>query len=1479
MRKRKKTILLVEDEVLIAMGEQMTLETNGYRVVLASSGEDAIKAVETTPGIDLILMDIDLGEGIDGTEAAAIILQDRDLPVVFLSSHTEPEIVEKTEKITSYGYIVKGCKDTILLASIKMALRLYAANMKVAESDNRLKSMLEVVPDMVSIHDPEMNILYSNWRGFADIPETKRLTNTKCYKTYRNLDEICPDCLAKNVLETGQPIKKDTEIPEGLWVDVRAIPILDANNQVTMFIEWVRDITEAKQNEIALIEKDEKLESILDNLTDVVWSLSYPDLKLTFISPASNRIFGYEPLMFTQNPMLRTELTLPDDRQVLEQVILDLEEKGVSRREYRIVRPDGEIRYVVDRCRLVYGENKTPIRIDGITTDITERKQAEQDLVHQKDLLESIINGTQDILAIQNPDLSIARYNEAGYQLLGKTHDEIVGKKCYELIGRKRECKTCATRQALLTKKIETVEHPIPELNIYLNCRANPVLNRDGNVVQVVQQLRDITERKQAEEALRESEEKHRRLFETMTQGAVYHEADGTISSANPAAERILGRTLDQMRDKTSMDPRWRMIKEDGTAVPGTDHPAMIALLTGKTVGPVIRGVFHPDKNDHVWLSITAVPLFQPGGTQPFQVYAAFDDITERERAEGRLKERERFLTSILETTQDGFWGIDSRKSIIEVNEAYCRMSGYSRDELLMLKINDVDATENHEETDARLLRIMKNGSETFETKHRCKDGSLLDIEVSGSWLDMNGGIFVCFSRDISGRKRATEALLDSEQRLVTAQRLAKTGDFTWNVQTGMVHWSDTFYELMQYDPLETIDYTRVNREMHHPEDLERVTNWLNDAILSGTGVLPPNEYRLIRRDGKTIFVRTIGLIKPNTDGQLEVFAAIQDITEQKQAEATLRENERWFQDFLQNVPDIVYRFSNKQGGVFWSNRTCDALGYDPDELKKDPHLWNRSIHPDDQTAVEKAIQDYEKGGRYNIDYRIKTKDGRWIWLNDCFISKTVLGDEIIIEGYATDITRRKEAEESLKNERHRLANIIEGTNTGTWEWHIQTGETTFNERWAEIIGYTLDEISPVFIDTWTRFTHPDDLKTSNERLEKIFSRESDYYECEARMRHKNGDWIWVLDRGKVVNWTDDGKPLLMAGTHQDITERKRAEEELQQMSQILENADSIAVLKDPSLRYLAVNQAYLRLSGWKSAADVVGKTDRELFKDIATEEQIAAYMENDRTALKLPAGQVITIEEFLPAEDGSQRTFLTKKFPVYDQKTGTVLSVATLTAEITDRKQAEETIQRQLQEKEILLRETHHRIKNNVSAIASLLRLQSKSAKNPEAAAILKETIGRVHSMAELYDKMLLSSDYRNVPAAQYLGDLADSAVALFDDQKRVTVKKQLDDVLIDAKKLFLLGIVTNELLTNVMKYAFVGREAGTIEIAFTKTGAKATLTIEDDGVGLPGGLDVESSERFGLMLVRMLAQQLEGTFSIESHQGTRSVLEFAVH
>ena len=197
------------------------------------------------------------------------------------------------------------------------------------------------------------------------------------------------------------------------------------------------------------------------------------------------------------------------------------------------------------------------------------------------------------------------------------------------------------------------------------------------------------------------------------------------------------------------------------------------------------------------------------------------------------------------------------------------------------------------------------------------------------------------------------------------------------------------------------------------------------------------------------------------------------------------------------------------------------------------------------------------------------------------------------------EMKQRQDAERSLALHMERLNHIIQGTNVGSWEWNVQTGETVFNQRWAEIIGYTLEELQPISIDTWMKYAHPDDLEKSGELLEQHFNGEAEFYDTEARMKHKDGHWVWVHDRGKVYSWTKDGKPEWMAGTHQEITERKQAEEKIQHLA----NHDALTNL--PTLRLakdrinMAVTMAkresklaavlFVDLDGFKAVNDTFG--------------------------------------------------------------------------------------------------------------------------------------------------------------------------------------------------------------------------------------------------------------------------------------------------
>jgi PAS domain S-box-containing protein len=236
-----------------------------------------------------------------------------------------------------------------------------------------------------------------------------------------------------------------------------------------------------------------------------------------------------------------------------------------------------------------------------------------------------------------------------------------------------------------------------------------------------------------------------------------------------------------------------------------------------------------------------------------------------------------------------------------------------------------------------------------------------------------------------------------------------------------------------------------------------------------------------------------------------------------------------------------------------------EAVGHTPLELL----VSGQSDPAAHQTLDEAAAA--EKSCRVEVINR--AKDGRTHWVElEVQPRHDARGQLTGFMQIGLDISEKKSASlrltdalQALTRERERIGHILEGTNVGTWEWNVQTGEVHCNERWASMIGYTLQELSPLSLQTWRAHSHQHDFKRSTQRVRQHFLGQLDYYECEMRMRHRNGHWVWVLERGRVSSWTADGRPATMAGTQMDISTRKQAEEQLRASKAFLERAEQIA--------------------------------------------------------------------------------------------------------------------------------------------------------------------------------------------------------------------------------------------------------------------------------------------------------------------------------
>ncbi len=298
-----------------------------------------------------------------------------------------------------------------------------------------------------------------------------------------------------------------------------------------------------------------------------------------------------------------------------------------------------------------------------------------------------------------------------------------------------------------------------------------------------------------------------------------------------------------------------------------------------------------------------------------------------------------------------------------------------------------------------------------------------------------------------------------------------------------------------------------------------------------------------------------------------------------------------------------------ESGETYWSDEV-----YTIHEVEKTfDHNKENGIefyHNDDRPvlieALNKCIYMLEP---FSVTCRFITARGNLKWVRATGRAKESNGKASIILGTFQDVTEEMDREERLKVERLRALSVISGTRAGTWEWNIQTGETIFNERWAEIVGYTLSELQPVSIQTWIKLAHPDDLAESDRKLKDCFEGKTEYYEHEARMRKKDGSWVWVLDRGKVFSHTKDGKPLMMYGTHQEITERKQAEEQLRISEQTFRGSFEYAAI---GIALIGENGEWLKVN--KKVCEIVGYSEQELrrltFQEITHPEDLNTDLE-----------------------------------------------------------------------------------------------------------------------------------------------------------------------------------------------------------------------------------------------------------------------------
>ncbi|MCD6387995.1 MAG: PAS domain-containing protein [Desulfobulbaceae bacterium] len=390
-----------------------------------------------------------------------------------------------------------------------------------------------------------------------------------------------------------------------------------------------------------------------------------------------------------------------------------------------------------------------------------------------------------------------------------------------------------------------------------------------------------------------------------------------------------------------------------------------------------------------------------------------------------------------------------------------------------------------------------------------------------------------------------TKQLKKQRQQLLEAQKIANIGHWEYDIGTNHLSWSDQIYRIFGLRPQQFAATPEAFLERVHPEDRDFVNTSYTDSVKNRQPYDIQN--RIITKDGAEKWVRSICTTEYDQAGKpLRSLGIIHDITAQHNA-LTLLQRER---DMFMNGPVVTFTWKNSKN---WpveqiSANVLDLLGYSAKDFHDGSVKYAELIHPDDLQRVidEVANNSVPENDRFiHEPYRLINRNGKSVWVLDCTtLVRDSQGKISHYQGYLVDISQTILMKKEILEAKNRLEFVIDGAKLGTWDWNVVSGDVIFNERWAEIIGYSLEEIEPN-LSTWEKIVHPDEAEEIMRILNDHLQGRTSVYKSEHRLRHKSGKWIWVLDVGKVFERDAEGNPLRALGIHLDITENKEAAQAL----------------------------------------------------------------------------------------------------------------------------------------------------------------------------------------------------------------------------------------------------------------------------------------------------------------------------------------------
>jgi len=1291
------SVLVIDDEEIVGNTLSAMLKAEGFDAVIARSGEEGVELLRARH-FEMAIADL-LMPGMNGIQTIAALKEaDPDVEVIILTGHATLK--------SSIAALRQGAGDFLLkplgMEQLRPALMraLDKRRGEAARVEARAHAVIDTAREAIVLFDREGVVRDFNpmaeqifgWsheqavgRNLADIAVPPRLHEVfrKHLETaYREGKDPTKGCL--EVLALRQ---NGEEFPLEISTTVIQTP------QGKLLSTFARDITERHQAQKAAQESEAKLQAILDGVETGIFLIDPVTHRIVDANPLALRLVG-APREHVVGALCH-KFVCPADQGHCP--VTDLGQV-VDNSERVLLSATGARRPIIKTVRSIVIAGR-PLLLESFV-DISTRKLAESALRESEDRYRDLVENSFVLIGTHDAKGRVLNVNRAAARLLEATNaEELVGRPLTNYVPPNLLPQFDEYLQTVLQKghaeglmvlatpsgKVKIVEYQ------------NTLRRQDTNEPIVRWMSQDVTERIQAEKA----QAFLASLVESSQDTIIGKTPEGIIASWNHGAEELYGYRAEEVVGKSI------------SILAPPDHAGeWVALLEKiRREERISRCETVRVRKDGrlVDVSLTISPI-RDGTGKISGIVTTARDITERKRAERALKERTAYLNTLIEISPLGIVVLDTEERIQMSNPAFEKLFRYSHQEMQGAPLNELIVPGGLVPEAESLARQCLSGTSVHATtRRRRQDGTLVDVEVYGVPLVMDGeprGLMALY-QDITDRKRAEVTMAERHRlaTLVAEVGVALTGAETLrqglqscaeilvrNIDAAFARvWTANDEEKVLELEASAAMYTHIDggharvpigkfkigriAESGEPHLTNTVQedSWVGDPVWA-------------RREGMVGFAgyplkveeRVLGVVaafarQPLREATLQAFASVADnlaqFIKRKRAEAALRESEKRYCSLFENNLAGVLQ-TTLDGRILDCNLALAKMaGFDSPQEVLAHRVLDFYYSTEDRDLFRGRLK--AQGHLTNLEMRLRHKNGSPLWLiANLSLTSQAAGGSQIIEGTLVDITERKQAEQALAQERDLLRALMDNLPDYIYFKDPQSRILRTNMAHAQALG--LSDPAQAAGKTDFDFFPLEDAKNYYEDEKKVFQTGQPLTGRVESVRQADGQLHWCSTT-KVPIRDHQGRVTGLVGITRDITERKRAEDELYQSRQMLQSIlDTIpqrVFWKDRNLIYLGCNRALALDAGVQNPAEIIGKSDF----DLSWKENAESYRADDRLVMEQESPK-LNFEEPLSRPDGSTLFIVTNKLPLRDRE-GRVIGVLGTFEDITERKRAEEEL------------------------------------------------------------------------------------------------------------------------------------------------------------------------------------------------------------